>query len=240
MSPVDARPVHPARLSLFRAVDDPSRCERYFQGHLDLLQQFDMTGITSLGRDWFTNPHVQVMVIESLEDGMLLGGVRLHRADGHLALPTERALSFGPPLGPEVRNFVRDRLTEGIGEACGLWISRRLAKVGALPLLMSCSFAITELLGVRSLLGSCGGYTLAAFQDLGYVIERSLGAEGTFIYPSPERTAYFLALRDTLTFADATAESRDMIFDLRRRPRQHRVLASPHAVLDLEMDLRLG
>lgn len=239
MSPTDALPVHRLRLRRYRAVDDPDCCERYFRRHLEILQQFDMTGITSLGRDWFTNPRVHALVLESQEDGELLGGVRLHRADGQQALPTERAISFGPPLGPEVGNFVRDRLAEGIGEVCALWVSRRFAKMGVLQLLMAASMAIAEPLGVRSLLGSCGTYTLRAFQELGYVIETSLGAAGTFIYPSPDRSAFFLALRDTRTFADATSERRDLILDLLRRPRQRRMLESPQALLDIDVDLQL-
>lgn len=197
-----------------------------------------MTGITSLGRDWSTNPEVHVMVIESQEDGELLGGVRLHKADGRHALPTELAISFGPPLGPEVRNFVRDRLAEGIGESCALWVSRRLAKMGVLPVLMAASLSIAEPLGVRSLLGSCGPYTLRPFQELGYVVEASLGDGGNFIYPSPDRNAFFIALRDTRTFADATSENRELMFDLLRRPRQRRRLESPQAVLDIDIDLR--
>ncbi len=239
MSESDAPPVQRLRLRRYRAVDEPGSCERYYRCHLEILQQFDMTGITSLDREWFTNPEVHAMVIESQEDGELLGGVRLHKADGRHALPTERAISFGPPLGPEVGDFVRDRLAEGIGESCALWVSRRFAKMGVLPILMAASLSIAEPLGVRSLLGSCGLYTLRPFQELGYVVETRFGDAGTFIYPSPDRNAFFIALRDTHTFADATSERRDLILDLRRRPRQSRRLESPQAVLDVDIDLRL-
>jgi hypothetical protein len=221
------------RLQLYRAVDDPARCERYLQCHLDLVRQFDMTSITSVGHDWFTNPNVYVMEMESLADGELLAGVRLQRADGRHDLPTERA------GGPGVRDFVKDRLATGIGESCGAWVSRSLAKQGVLQLLGCTTFAVAEPLGVRLVLFSCGHYTLAAMHEIGCVLERSLGEEGTFTYPTPERTSYFMTVRDTHTCADATPEYRDLIFDLRRRLRQHRVLESPHAVLDVEVDLRL-
>lgn len=68
---------------------------------------------------------------------------------------------------------------------------------------------------------------------------RRQGFPGTFIYPSPDRNAFFIALRDTRTFADATSERRDLTLDLLRRPRQRRRLESPQAVLDVDIDLRL-
>ena len=75
--------------------------------------------------------------------------------------------------------------------------------------------------------------------NAGHVIETSLGAGGTFIYPSPDRNSFFLALRDTRTFADATSERRDLILDLLRRPQQRHRLESPQALLDIDVDLRL-
>lgn len=231
----DGRPVHRASLRLYRAVEDPGRCERFFGLHLEILRQFGMLSLTSLGRDWFTNPNVYVAEVEGLDDGELLAGARLHVADGRHELPTERAFT----LGPGVRDFVKGRLADGIAESCGGWVSRKLAKLGVFHVLACTTFAIAAPLGVRLVMGSCGDYSLDTLLKLGCVVERSLGDAGTFTYPTPDRLSYFWVVRDPLTMADGTPEYRDLTLDLRRRPRQHRRLEGRHAVLDLEIDLTL-
>lgn len=235
MSTPDPRRVHRARLRLYRTVDDPGSCERHFNRHLEVLRRFDLTSLTSVDREWLTNPRVHVIEVEALEDGELLAGVRLHTADGRNDLPTERAFT----RGPEVRDFVRNLLADGVAESCGAWVSRRLANLRVFQLLGCATFAVAAPLGVRSVMGSCGDYMTATLRKLGCVVERSLGDAGTFRYPAPDRTSCVWIVRDTHTMADATPEYRGLTFDLRERPRQRRRLESPQAVLDLEIDVNL-
>ena len=68
------------------------------------------------------------------------------------------------------------------------------------------------------------------------MVETSLGAGGTFLYPTPDRLSYFLVVRDVLSLGDATAEHRALVHDLRERPRQQR----RHRALDIDVDLRLS
>ncbi len=80
-------------------------------------------------------------------------------------------------------------------------------------------------------------YSQRVLLDLGLVVETSLGDAGKFYYPTPTNLSYFMVLHDTDAFAGARADYREIIFDLRARPRQRRVLESPSVVAEVDVDL---
>lgn len=222
-----------ARLRAFRAVDDPAGCEQFFAAHQAALEFHGMRGVTSLDPEWFGNPLVHAVLLESADGGEALAGVRVQLADGgRFALPTERAYR-----DETVRDYVRRRLGAGIGEVCGAWTAPTMAKTTIFQLVTCAGFALTARLGVSQVLASCATYTVQTATDLGLVIERSLGDEGTFRYPTPDNLSYFVVLRDTATFEHATPAYRETIFDLRARPRQHRTVDTGRLTFDIDVDL---
>ncbi len=223
------RSIFALRLSLYRAIDDPERCARYLRCHLEMLRHFHLMGLTSRHPDWFANPNVHVIEIESAEGGELLAGARVHLADGLHDLPTEKAFT----TGPDVRDFVKDHLTEGTGEICGAWVSRRLASLGILQLLGCTSFAVAAPLGLRTAIGSCGKHTLPVHRNIGCLIERA------FQYPEVEHESFVWVVPDLITCEHAIPECRDLTLDLRRNPRQRRTIESPRAAIDIDVDLRI-
>ncbi|MGH3995170.1 MAG: hypothetical protein ACRDSN_22235, partial [Pseudonocardiaceae bacterium] len=161
---------------------------------------------------------------------------RVQLADGgRFALPTELAYRGGP----EVRDYVRRRLDAGIGEVCGAWTAPTLAKTTIFQLVSCAGFSLTARLGIRQVLASCAAYTVRTATDLGLVIERSLGDDGTFRYPTPDNLSYFVVLPDTATFEHALPAYRDTILDLRARPRQHRTVDAGRRTLAIDVDLCL-
>jgi hypothetical protein len=222
-----------ARLRSFRAIDDPAGCEQYFTAHRAALEFHRTRGVTSLDPEWFGNPLAHAVLLESLDGGEALAGIRVQLADGgRFALPTELAYRDA-----KVHDYVRRRLDAGIGEVCGAWTAPTMAKTTIFQLVACACLSLTTRLGVSQVLASCAAYTVKTATDLGLVIERSLGDEGTFRYPTPDNLAYLVVLRDTATFEHATAAYRETIFDLRARPQQHRTVDTGRLTFDIDVDL---
>lgn len=225
-----------ARLRAFRAVDDPAGCQRFYAAHRAVLESRDMQGLTSLDPTWFDNPLVHAVLLEPLDGGQPIAGIRVHRAGGRVALPTELAY----PTGPEVRDYVRQRLDTGIGEVCAAWIAPPLTGTTIILQLLTCAaFSLTTRLGVHEILASCATYTLNTAIALGMTIEPTLGDHGTFHYPTPDNLSFFVVLPDTSTLERTTPTYRDTILDLRAHPRQHRTITTDSHTIEIEIDLSL-
>lgn len=222
-----------ARLRAFRAVDDPAGCEQFYTAHRAALDFHGMHGVTSLDPEWFDNPLVHAILLESLDGGQALAGIRVQRADGgRFLLPTELA-----HRDATVRDYIRHRLATGIGEVCGAWTAPTIAKTTIFQLVTCAGFSLTARLGVNQVLASCATYTVKTATDLGLVIERSLGDQGSFHYPTPGNVSYFVVLRDTTTFEHANLTYRETILDLRARPQQHRTVNAGRFIFDIDVDL---
>jgi len=201
------------RLRAFRAIDDPKSCERFVQGHAQVLSNIGITKLTSSNNKWVTNEAAFVMIVESLNGDKIYGGVRLHVAGGNEPLPIEQATGH---LDPEVFELVGEYARYGTGELCGLWNSREIAGYGVGSIFLSrVCVAITTQVGLQSLFALCAPYTVKMGENLGYTIEESIGNKGTFFYPKLDLLATTMLLRDPDTLITATEEDRNSVFSLR-------------------------
>jgi hypothetical protein len=223
-----------ARLRAFRAIDDPTGCQQFFTAHRAALEFHRTRGVTSLDPEWFDNPLVHTVLLEPLDSGEALAGIRVHLADdgGRFALPTELAYQ-----DDTVRDYVQRRLEAGIGEVCGAWTAPTMAKTTIFQLMACAGLSLTTRLGVNQILTLCAAYTVKTATDLGLVIERGLGDNGKFRYPTPDDLSYFMVLRDPATFEHATPAYRETILDLRARPQQHRTMDAGRLTFDIDVDL---
>ncbi|HEY3497245.1 MAG TPA: hypothetical protein VGK73_21255 [Polyangiaceae bacterium] len=179
-----------ARLRVFRAPDDRAACERYSRSHREVLEFFDLGGVTSSRVDWFTDPNVLVVLLEEVESAEALGGIRLERAGGGRPLPMERALS---KIEPKVRGLSSAAVPGGAAELCALFSSRRLRGAGMGALLTRVGLALAFGSGVGRVFGICDARSLETNLRLGFGIEARWADQGTFRYPRPDLTAYVLS-----------------------------------------------
>ncbi|HEY2582922.1 MAG TPA: hypothetical protein VGI43_14000, partial [Mucilaginibacter sp.] len=136
------------RLRAFRAIDEPQVCERFVEGHTEVLTSIGVTKVTSSKNGWTTNPAVFVFVVESLDGKKIYGGARVHVSGGTEPLPIEQATR---KLDPRVDELVWQYAQYGSGEICGLWNSAELAGYGiGTPLLIRTGIAISSQLGIQS------------------------------------------------------------------------------------------
>jgi hypothetical protein len=222
------------RLRAFRAIDELHTCQKYFQGHSDVLKIFGITKITSANTDWFFNPNVFVIVAESIASGKLVGGIRVQVAGGTQPLPVEDAIK---ELDDRILPLVHKFAAKGTGELCGLWNSREVAGMGISVILTRAGISISSQLGMKTFFGICANLTLNMFQNVGYEIERSLGDNGTFYYPKEDLLANALMIKNAETLEKANPIDREIIFNLRKNPSQQKIEIGPKGEIDIIYEL---
>ena len=224
------------RLRAYRSVDEPQTSQRYFEGHLDVLRIYGITEITSAKDRWYENPASFAIIAETVDEGKIVGGIRVHSVGGTQPLPVEDAIG---EMDAKIYDMVRDHhIKNGAGELCGLWNSRDVAGMGVSMILIRAGLAITEQLELDSIFGICADLTLPMFKKVGYEIEETLGNKGTFYYPKSDLLANALVM-DARTLRAADPIEREKILHLRDEPQQTRTEVGPKGALEIEYDLVL-
>ncbi len=205
----------------FRAIDNPELCMEYLYGHKKVLIDHGIENVTTNNNLWLHNPHVYCVVARNLVSKELIGGVRIQVADGIHPLPVEEAIGeMDPKIHEKVDWYARNG---GIGESCGLWISKSAKGVGVSRYLMRASVASASQIRFGTMLGICAGYTLKLFGEIGFVIDRELGDKGNFPYPNHKYIAHVIGILNAITIETANKEDKDVMLDFRERPIQNRI-----------------
>jgi hypothetical protein len=204
------------RIRAFRATDDEETCEKFLAGHTAVLTNIGVQKVTSLKAGWISNPAAFVLIIESTEDGRVIGGARVEVAGGTEPLPIISATEY---LDTRVHEYVAEAQPYGTGEVCGLWNSREAAALGIGGVfLIRAGIALAQQIRLRSLFALCAPYTVQMAVDMGYHILEGLGNNGTFYYPKLDLVATALFLPDVDTLSKADEETRSHINYLRTHP----------------------
>lgn len=200
----------------FRSVDDPAQRDAYHYGLEQVLLYYGVTRVTSQSREWFDDPETWLVVVESREDGSILGGARMQRASTTLPLPMEKAIGF---KDPRIYQIVADYTQSGVGEFCGLWNSRKVAGMGlgSMYLGRAC-IAIAPKIGLTTVLGLCAPSTKTNSFKIGFQIDKRLGNDGEFNYPKENLVATSLVIEDPVNLPFASEIDRSKIFELRQNP----------------------
>lgn len=201
------------RLRAFRAIDDPTSCELFVEGHKRVLTSIGVEKVTSSNNEWVNNPAAFVMIVESLDKEHIYGGARIHVAGGSEPLPIEQATGA---LDSAIYDMVWEYAQKGTGEGCGLWNSREIAGYGIGSIFLTrVGVAMSTQIGLDSLFGLCAPYTVKMAQSVGYEIENGIGKNGTFYYPKLDLVATVLILRDLKNLSAADSENKKAIMSLR-------------------------
>lgn len=214
-----------------RAIDDPQKRDEYHIGLEQVLLYYGVTRVTSQTRDWFNDPDTWLIVVESREDGQILGGARMQMAGIDLPLPMEKAIGFKDPRVYDVVNEYRET---GVGEFCGLWNSRKVAGMGlgSMYLGKAC-ISIAPKIGMKTVLGLCAPSTKMNSFKLGFRVDTRLGIDGEFNYPKENLVATALVIDDPVNLPDASEEDRKQIMELRENPNKITLETTPRGDLKL-------
>jgi hypothetical protein len=205
------------RLIAFKAIDDKPRCEKFIEGHRQVLESIGVKKVTSTNEDWMRNPDVIVVIVEGIEDGLVYGGARIHKANAEFPLPMVEAIQ---ELDNSIKDVISKDLDGGTGEICGLWNSRKITGMGIGAIFMSkACLALTPKLGLTSLYALFAPTTVKLGLEMGYEILTEVGDNGTFFYPKLDLVATAMKLYDAVNLPNTTEEHRGSIFKIRENKR---------------------
>lgn len=225
------------RIHTFRAVDDLQSCKLFAMGHSKVLLDYGVTKVTSSSTDWFYNPAVYVMIAQRIDTNETVGGIRIHKADGKTPLPMEDAISI---VDKRVYDLIQKYTSEGTAELCGLWNSKSTAGLGiGSYYLMRAGISLTTSLGLATLFALCAPHTLKISVEKGFEIEKSIGKEGTFIYPKLDLVATSILIKDPINLPLALPGERELIFELRQNRLLTRLESGPKGDMKILYDLCL-
>lgn len=211
---------HTFQIFTFRAIDEPILCAKYSQRHLEALIAYGITNVASNNESWTNHPYIYCTAIKNLNTNELVGGVRLQLSDGINPLPLETGVGYlDPVLHEKIRNHA---LTGRVAESCGLWVNDNLKGMGISRLLMRASISTATQLDLRKIFGVCGWHTLKLFGEMGFVIDRSLGENGDFVYPTPNHIANVIDISNPTALQNASDDERAIISSLRANKVQTR------------------
>jgi hypothetical protein len=189
-------------IELFRAQDRLEDCITYLRGHHEVLRGMGIKTVFSSDPKWIETEGVWVVQLKDLDTGKIIGGERIHLKTQEHSLPFVKAIE---KESPEVKNLVNNYAIRGTGELCGLWVSRKYARMGITNIMTQFGVAAAKILRLNSLFIFCADYTLGPVDKAGFTVIESLGEKGTFRYPLPDMTATVLQIKD-LNFLDLADE----------------------------------
>ncbi len=208
--------MEPIKFVAFYPKTNPVLSQKFIDGHMQVLQDYGITNITSNNNTWVTNPNVYAVVaIDS--NGTLVGGIRIQVADGITPLPVEKAVGH---LDPTIYTVINKYAPEGVGELHALWNAKSVAGMGISLLLTRAGISIVNQTHCNILVGICADYTLKMFRKVGFVVDDTLGDGGEFVYPNENYIARVLGILNAKNMSTAEAIDRDRILSLRGNPEQ--------------------
>ncbi len=222
----------------FRAVDEPEACLRFIEGHRKVLEIYGITMITSNKALWMEHESTYVILVESKEDGKVVGGARVQIADGNLLLPIEEAVGI---IDKKIYDIVNSYKSDSVAELCGLWNSREVAGYGiGSTFLTRTSIALAKIIKLKTMLALCAPATVKMGSKCGFIIERSLGKDGFFNYPKLDLIATAMIIKDINNLETATEESLDFINDLCKNRKKTSIEKGPKGEIEVEFNINIG
>lgn len=224
------------KIRAFQAIDDPVSCQRFADGHSNVLKDYGVTKVTSAKNDWFDNPDVYVILVESADGLTALGGERIHIANNSHPLPIESAIGI---VDTGIHDLVKKHAEYRTGELCGLWNAKSIAGHGVSILLTKLGVSLAMSLQLRSLFVLCAPYTVQMTQMCGFTIETSIGNNGTFYYPKLDLVATSLVINDLINLPYADPDIKKQLSQFCAFPIQSTTEHGPKGEILVEIDLGL-
>lgn len=227
------------KIKVVRAISSPDETKRYIDGHFKVLESYGVTKVTSADTSWVNNPNVFLLLVESLEDpNIVLGGGRIQLRSEDFPLPLEGAIL---EKDPKIVSFMEQFKHENVAEYCGLWNSRLVSGYGIGSIyLIRIGVAITSFLKLKALMAFCSPYTVKNSQSVGFEIIKSLGDEGSFLYPKEGLIATIMQIKDVYDLPLADVHQRDKIYYLRNNPFHQVTEISDKGPLEIHYDLNIS
>ena len=219
----------------FRAINEYETCLKYMTNHVNVLKDYGITNVTSSNDEWIKNPNMYCVIAETVNENEMIGGIRVQVSDSKNMLPVETAIGkMDNRIYEMVKNY---RIHGGVGELCGLWNAKIIAGYGISVLLVRAGISITNQLKFKTMVGICAEYSLQMFQNVGFVINKSLGIDGDFPYPNDTYKANVVGILNAETLKTASYYDKMRIDSLRDNPNQIFIEKGPKREIEINYNL---
>jgi hypothetical protein len=209
------------KIRAFRAINELETCNLFSEGHVKILTDYGITNITTNNTGWMSNPNMYCIIASSFDETEILGGIRLQISDDENYLPVELAIGkMDDKIYPLIKKLREDG---GVGELCALWNTKKIAGVGISMLLTRAGISIVNQLNIKTLVGICADYTLKMFEQVGFVVNKSLGVNGEFLYPNENYKARVLGILNAVSLENTAEFDKARIRSMRENPIQNYV-----------------
>lgn len=232
--------INEVKIRIYKATDNKTACNRFSEGHANVLKSYNIKKVTSSSTAWHEDSDVYIIMVESKSGDIIYGGARFHLKNKKFLLPVEEAIG---ELDPKIFALINQHPTYKTAEMCGLWNQREMSGKGLSVILTRVSVAkaaifFAEKLDLDSIFIFCAPWTVNMVLRAGFTIEESLGDKGRFNYPTPDLIATVCTVKDIKTLRNADKTERDIIFDLRKNPKQKKTESDPKGgLIEVEYDL---
>ncbi|WP_194777468.1 hypothetical protein [Pararhodonellum marinum] len=225
------------KIRVAHAITDTVTTDRYIDGHFKVLESYGVTKVTSADRSWVNNPHVYLIIVESIDGSKIYGGARMQLRTAEFPLPLEGAIY---EKDKSIVQFMQKYKDLEAGEFCGLWNSREISGYGIGSIyLIRIGAAISSFLKLKGLMAFCSPYTVKNGQAVGLDIIKSLGDNGSFLYPKEGLVATIMEATDPEVLSQANELEKEYIYSLREQPKQIRQEVSEKGPLEIHFDLNI-
>jgi hypothetical protein len=223
-------------LSLHRASDDYSLCEKFVQGHRKLLSVNDVD-LGPIDTSWFNSTNVFLLVVRRAGADEILGGAKLVVFDNKDNLPLLKLLNEDYP---ELIGYMREYGKNGLVEISGLWNSRSVAGLGlGSEQLIRTSIAICGLLDIETVVTFCSPFVTRFAELYGFSPLSQFGENGSIPFPDDRWMSTINILTDPLIMSNADDSEKNVIFELRETPRQTRKFINRGKEINIKFELQL-
>lgn len=218
----------------FFAKNNLALCEKFTQGHTDVLAQHGFLHFKSYDRYWYNLPDSYV-IIAQIND-VAVGGIRLEMKRDGIHLPYEKVLVRNFPEAAELNKKLD---LKDLAEPCSLWNSKYVSGKNLSIFLSRASIAMSHLIGVKNIISFNATYTFRIPQDVGCVMIQSLGDNGYFNYPTDQFRAALWLHSDLELLSNADHIARDRMLSLRKQRTQSFIELYNSSPLEIIYDLQL-
>lgn len=223
-------------LSLHRASDDSELCDYFVRGHRQLLA-VNNVDLGPIDTSWFTSSDVYLLVVRRAGQKEILGGAKIVVFDNHENLPLLKLLNEDYPQLIEYLNEYSDG---GLVEISGLWNSRSVAGLGlGSEQLIRTSIAICGLLEIKTVVTFCSPFVTRFAELYGFAPLSKFGSNGSIPFPDDRWMSTINILSDPFEMSRADESEKEIIFDLRVRPKQTRKFNSRGKEITIKFELEL-
>jgi len=206
------------KISVYRAIDEPTLCEEYSVGHIKVLTDFGIVNVTSSNKNWLDNKNTFCIIAQEKSTNKMVGGIKIQVADNLFPLPVETAIGkIDKRIFDNVKYYKENG---GVAELCGLWVSNQIKGIGMAAYLVRSAIASTKQLEFATMIGICAGYSLKMFKNVGFKIDSGLGDSGNFSYPNENYIAHVVGILNASTLENASEFDKNIMLNLRANPIQ--------------------